>query len=99
MVLFLISGFVFVQVLKTKVLRCDPENSKLLLSFKSAVQEESVEVPWPHLECEVGKGMLKDIASKTQHFANLYVCVCGVAAAGQGAKKGSQRSGGGCPPR
>ncbi|XP_029001010.1 protein RRP5 homolog isoform X3 [Betta splendens] len=40
------------QVVKAKVLHCDPANSKLLLSLKSAVEGETVEVASPHLEGE-----------------------------------------------
>uniref|UniRef100_A0AAV2LNK6 Protein RRP5 homolog n=1 Tax=Knipowitschia caucasica TaxID=637954 RepID=A0AAV2LNK6_KNICA len=40
------------QVLKTKVLQCDPEKERLLLSFKEAV-EGNVEVP--DFDCDVGK--------------------------------------------
>lgn len=43
------------QVLKAKVLQCDPEKAKLLLSFKDVVQGEPEEDIKPQLDVEVGK--------------------------------------------
>lgn len=40
-----------VQVLKTKVLQCDPEKAKMVLSFKVAVEGETAK---PEFDCEVG---------------------------------------------
>lgn len=42
------------QVLKTKVLQCDPEKSKMLLSFKAAMEGESEEAAAAQSDCEVG---------------------------------------------
>lgn len=43
-----------VQVLKAKVLQCDPDKAKLMLSFKATVEGDT-EAPKPQLDCEVGK--------------------------------------------
>uniref|UniRef100_A0A3B5LZ77 Protein RRP5 homolog n=1 Tax=Xiphophorus couchianus TaxID=32473 RepID=A0A3B5LZ77_9TELE len=43
------------QVLKAKVLQCDPEKEKLLLSFKAAAEGETEESTEPPIDCEVGK--------------------------------------------
>ncbi|XP_029990417.1 protein RRP5 homolog isoform X2 [Sphaeramia orbicularis] len=43
------------QVLKVKVLQCDPEREKLLLSFKAALEGDSEKPPRPQSECEVGE--------------------------------------------
>lgn len=44
-----------VQVLKTKVLQCEPEKERMLLSFKTVVEGEMEEAAEPQFECEVGK--------------------------------------------
>lgn len=44
-----------VQVLKTKVLQCDPDKAKMVLSFKAAVGEGTEEAAMPQFDCEVGK--------------------------------------------
>lgn len=44
-----------VQVLKTKVLQCDPEKAKMVLSFKAAVEGETEEDAKSQFDCEVGK--------------------------------------------
>lgn len=44
-----------VQVLKAKVLQCDPDKSKMLLSFKAAVEGDAGESAKPQVDCEVGK--------------------------------------------
>uniref|UniRef100_A0A3B3ZW78 S1 motif domain-containing protein n=1 Tax=Periophthalmus magnuspinnatus TaxID=409849 RepID=A0A3B3ZW78_9GOBI len=43
------------QVCKTKVLQCDPEKEKLLLSFKAAVEGNLEEPLKSDYECDVGK--------------------------------------------
>uniref|UniRef100_A0A7N6B9F3 S1 motif domain-containing protein n=1 Tax=Anabas testudineus TaxID=64144 RepID=A0A7N6B9F3_ANATE len=43
------------QVLKVKVLQCDPEKAKMVLSFKAALEGETEEDAESHFECEVGK--------------------------------------------
>lgn len=42
-------------MLKAKVIHCNPENAKLVLSFKAAVEGDSDIPPQPHFDCEVGK--------------------------------------------
>lgn len=42
------------QVLKAKVLQCDPEKEKLLLSFRAAVEENIEEPLQSDFDCEVG---------------------------------------------
>lgn len=42
-----------VQVLKTRVLQCEPERARMLLSFKTAVEGEKAEAA--EFECEIGK--------------------------------------------
>lgn len=44
-----------VQVLKAKVLQCDPDKAKMLLSFKAAVEGDTGESAKPQVDCEVGK--------------------------------------------
>lgn len=44
-----------VQVLKAKVLHCDPDKAKMVLSFKAAVEGDTEESAVPQLDCEVGK--------------------------------------------
>lgn len=44
-----------IQVLKTKVLKCDPEKMKMMLSFKAAVEGVTEANVKPPVECEVGK--------------------------------------------
>uniref|UniRef100_A0A8C2WBX7 Protein RRP5 homolog n=1 Tax=Cyclopterus lumpus TaxID=8103 RepID=A0A8C2WBX7_CYCLU len=42
------------QVLKAKVLKCEPDKAKMLLSFKAAVEGDTDEAAMPQLNCEVG---------------------------------------------
>lgn len=42
------------QVLKAKVLQCDPDKSKMLLSFKAAMEGESEAAAAAQSDCEVG---------------------------------------------
>lgn len=44
-----------VQVLKTKVLQCDLEKEKMLLSFKAVVEGETEDAATPQFECEAGQ--------------------------------------------
>ena len=45
-----------VQVLKAKVLHCDPEKAKMVMSFKAAVEGKTEEkTAKPQFDCEVGK--------------------------------------------
>lgn len=43
------------QVLKAAVLQCDPERSKMILSFKAAVEGGAAEATEAHVDCDVGK--------------------------------------------
>uniref|UniRef100_A0AAQ5YX76 Protein RRP5 homolog n=1 Tax=Amphiprion ocellaris TaxID=80972 RepID=A0AAQ5YX76_AMPOC len=43
------------QVLKAKVLQCDPEKDKMVLSFKAALEGKTEDATKPHFDCEVGK--------------------------------------------
>lgn len=42
-------------MLKAKVLQCDPEKEKLLMSFKTSVEGDAENPPESDFECEVGK--------------------------------------------
>ena len=43
------------QVLKAKVLKCDPEKEKMVLSFKGAVEGGTEKAAKLQDDCEVGK--------------------------------------------
>ncbi|XP_018520155.1 protein RRP5 homolog isoform X2 [Lates calcarifer] len=49
------------QVLKTKVLQCDPEKAKMVLSFKVAVEGETAK---PEFDCEVGTRLEAKVLKK-----------------------------------
>ncbi|XP_038146651.1 protein RRP5 homolog [Cyprinodon tularosa] len=53
------------QVLKTKVLQCEPEKEKLLLSFKAVAEGETEEATKAQLDCEVGKRLEAKVVKKT----------------------------------
>ncbi|KAF6716045.1 RRP5-like protein [Oryzias melastigma] len=53
------------QVLKAAVLQCDPERSKMILSFKAAVEGVAVEAAEPHVDCEVGKKLEAKVVKKS----------------------------------
>uniref|UniRef100_A0A3Q3IL63 S1 motif domain-containing protein n=1 Tax=Monopterus albus TaxID=43700 RepID=A0A3Q3IL63_MONAL len=42
------------QVLKTKVLQCDPQKARMMLSFKAALEGETEQATKPQFDCEVG---------------------------------------------
>lgn len=42
-------------MLKTKVLQCDPDKAKMLLSFKATVEGDTADAAGPQIDCEVGK--------------------------------------------
>lgn len=42
-------------MVKAKVLQCDPEKGKMVLSFKAVVKKENEETEKPEIDCEVGK--------------------------------------------
>uniref|UniRef100_A0A1A8CQL2 Protein RRP5 homolog n=1 Tax=Nothobranchius kadleci TaxID=1051664 RepID=A0A1A8CQL2_NOTKA len=52
------------QVLKVKVLKCDPENAKMLLSFKAVVEGETEEAAAPQVDCEIGKRLEAKVVKK-----------------------------------
>uniref|UniRef100_A0A7N6BYZ9 Protein RRP5 homolog n=1 Tax=Anabas testudineus TaxID=64144 RepID=A0A7N6BYZ9_ANATE len=53
------------QVLKVKVLQCDPEKAKMVLSFKAALEGETEEDAESHFECEVGKRLEAKVLKKS----------------------------------
>lgn len=53
------------QVLKTKVLQCDPDKAKMVLSFKAAVEGDTEEAAKPHFDCEVGKRLQARVLKKS----------------------------------
>ncbi|XP_071359529.1 protein RRP5 homolog isoform X2 [Trachinotus anak] len=52
------------QVLKAKVLQCDPEKAKMVLSFKAAVEGETEEAAKPQFDWEVGKRLEAKVLKK-----------------------------------
>ncbi|XP_024914034.1 protein RRP5 homolog isoform X1 [Cynoglossus semilaevis] len=58
------SVFYVGQVLKTKVLKCDPEKMKMMLSFKAAVEGVTEANVKPPVECEVGKRLEAKVTKK-----------------------------------
>ncbi|MEQ2187505.1 hypothetical protein GOODEAATRI_005368 [Goodea atripinnis] len=57
------------QVLKAKVLQCEPKKEKLLLSFKAVAEGETEESTKPQLDCEIGTAMSdKFISDATTAF-------------------------------
>lgn len=61
------------QVLKAKVLRCSPDQEKMVLSFKAVFEEEGEEAAAPQLDCEVGKSLEARVLKKST--GGLEVCV------------------------
>ncbi|KAG7486709.1 RRP5-like isoform X1 [Solea senegalensis] len=53
------------QVLKTKVLKCDLEKEKILLSFKAAVEGDTEAAVEPQVDCEVGKPLEVKVLKKS----------------------------------
>uniref|UniRef100_A0A671UBI5 Protein RRP5 homolog n=1 Tax=Sparus aurata TaxID=8175 RepID=A0A671UBI5_SPAAU len=53
------------QVLKAKVLQCDPDKAKMLLSFKAAVEGDTGESAKPQVDCEVGKRVEARVLKKS----------------------------------
>ncbi|XP_054634148.1 protein RRP5 homolog isoform X2 [Dunckerocampus dactyliophorus] len=51
------------QVLKTKVLQCEPENAKMLLSFETAAEVDAEEAV--QFDCEVGKRLEAKVLKKS----------------------------------
>ncbi|XP_040003345.1 protein RRP5 homolog isoform X2 [Xiphias gladius] len=52
------------QVLKAKVLQCNPEKAKMVLSFKAAVEGQTEKVPNLQFDCEVGKRLEAKVTKK-----------------------------------
>uniref|UniRef100_A0A3P9LQM6 Protein RRP5 homolog n=1 Tax=Oryzias latipes TaxID=8090 RepID=A0A3P9LQM6_ORYLA len=53
------------QVLKAAVLQCDPERSKMILSFKAAVEGGAAEATEAHVDCDVGKRLEAKVVKKS----------------------------------
>ncbi|XP_044047429.1 protein RRP5 homolog isoform X2 [Siniperca chuatsi] len=53
------------QVLKAKVLQCDPDKAKMVLSFKAAVEGDTEEAAKPQFDCEVGKRLEAKVLKKS----------------------------------
>ncbi|KAM9362984.1 protein RRP5 homolog [Symphorus nematophorus] len=53
------------QVLKAKVLQCDPDKAKMVLSFKAAVEGDTDEAAKPQFDCEVGKKLDARVLKKS----------------------------------
>uniref|UniRef100_UPI0037E730AC protein RRP5 homolog n=1 Tax=Semicossyphus pulcher TaxID=241346 RepID=UPI0037E730AC len=52
------------QVLKAKVIQCDPEKAKMVLSFKAAVEGDPEKAAKPQFDCEVGKRLEAKVLKK-----------------------------------
>ncbi|KAM3865426.1 protein RRP5 homolog [Diretmus argenteus] len=52
------------QVVKAKVLQCDPEKERILLSFKAVTEGDTEEPPQPHFDFEVGKKLEGKVLKK-----------------------------------
>ncbi|XP_051239912.1 protein RRP5 homolog isoform X1 [Dicentrarchus labrax] len=53
------------QVLKAKVLHCNPDKAKMVLSFKSTVERDTEEAAKPQFDCEVGKRLEAKVLKKS----------------------------------
>nr|XP_046261090.1 protein RRP5 homolog [Scatophagus argus] len=53
------------QVLKVKVLHCDPDKAKMVLSFKTAVEGNTEEAAKLQFDCEVGKRLEAKVLKKS----------------------------------
>lgn len=53
------------QVLKARVLQCDPDKAKMVLSFKAAMEGDTEEATKPQLDCEMGKSLEAKVLKKT----------------------------------
>ncbi|XP_047221873.1 protein RRP5 homolog isoform X1 [Girardinichthys multiradiatus] len=53
------------QVLKAKVLQCEPKKEKLLLSFKAVTEGETGESTKPQLDCEIGTRLEAKVVKKS----------------------------------
>uniref|UniRef100_UPI003AB019B0 protein RRP5 homolog isoform X1 n=1 Tax=Centroberyx gerrardi TaxID=166262 RepID=UPI003AB019B0 len=53
------------QVVKAKVLQCDPEKEKMVLSFKAAMEGDPETPAKPEFDCEVGKTLEAKVLSKS----------------------------------
>ncbi|XP_031144955.1 protein RRP5 homolog isoform X2 [Sander lucioperca] len=53
------------QVFKAKVLQCDPDKAKMLLSFKAAAEGDTEEAATAQFDCEVGKRLEAKVLKKS----------------------------------
>nr|XP_020451870.1 protein RRP5 homolog [Monopterus albus] len=53
------------QVLKTKVLQCDPQKARMMLSFKAALEGETEQATKPQFDCEVGMRLEARVLKKS----------------------------------
>ncbi|XP_074485164.1 protein RRP5 homolog [Sebastes fasciatus] len=53
------------QVLKARVLQCDPDKAKMVLSFKAAMEGDTEEATKPQFDCEMGKSLEAKVLKKT----------------------------------
>ncbi|XP_074542247.1 protein RRP5 homolog isoform X2 [Halichoeres trimaculatus] len=52
------------QVVKAKVLQCDPDKAKMILSFKAAMEGDTEETARPQIDCEVGQRLEARVLKK-----------------------------------
>lgn len=69
-------------MLKAKVLHCDPDKAKMVLSFKAVVEGDTEEPAMPQLDCEVGRSCVSILLLVTSHqsLLNFDFNVCHVEA-------------------
>ncbi|XP_029949686.1 protein RRP5 homolog isoform X2 [Salarias fasciatus] len=53
------------QVLKAKVLQCDPDKAKMVLSFKAVFEGQTGDSAQPEFDCEVGKSLEAKVMKKS----------------------------------
>ncbi|CAN9509947.1 unnamed protein product [Ophioblennius macclurei] len=68
------------QVLKAKVLQCDPDKSKMVLSFKAVFDGQTEESARAQLDCEVGKSLEAKILKKSLNGLEMSVLPDGIRA-------------------
>ncbi|XP_034043197.1 protein RRP5 homolog [Thalassophryne amazonica] len=61
------------QVLKTKVIHCDPENEKLVLSFKASLQSDTIEPAPSQSSCEVGEKLEATVLKKSANSLEMVI--------------------------
>ncbi|KAM4594543.1 protein RRP5 homolog [Fundulus diaphanus] len=55
------------QVLKAKVLQCEPEKEKMLLSFKAVAEGDTEECAGPQFDCDVGTRLEARVVKKSNN--------------------------------